>query len=143
MRPREERLQFETETLLYGDPVGGMSIRYYPLGGEDRPDDMAEAWLTGNMVRYEKLKDKYLTEQKVRDELLPRLKSVLRKFYPSRIKRNRGIRAYGRGRRVVDRARILELSKQGLGARRISRLTGVSTSHVSRIVTMSERKVNS
>ncbi len=37
---------------LFGGEHGGMSIVLFPPSGEDNPDDMAAAWLAGDMERY-------------------------------------------------------------------------------------------
>jgi hypothetical protein len=45
----------EAELALYGSPTYSMSVRRAPPGGEDRIDDMAQAWIDGDretVLRY-------------------------------------------------------------------------------------------
>lgn len=102
----------KAELLCYGEQ-GTMSFIHFPPRGEDRPDDMATAWLEGDTAKYEAL-------------LLKRKARVAPKPGRARPK------PVGRPRRI-DRARVLELRASGRSCVDIARTIGCSWSQVARI----------
>ena len=92
----------------FGEQVGGFSIRRYP-GGEDRLDDMAQAWIDGN----HEVVMKYVAAH----EAEVRSRPVI-------------VRRVGRPRHI-DRCRVLELRCQGLKLSDIAKTVACSVSQAS------------
>lgn len=103
----------DTLNLYFGEVRSGVYITN-TLHGEDRPKDMAQAWLDGDLMKYEKLLAEHIRRA-------PRFVS---KPVPQ-------ARPRGRPRRI-DRERVKELHNQGLSMAAIAEVIGCGKTQVFR-----------
>lgn len=93
----------QAEEALFGGPTYSMSVRVMPPGGEDKLDDMAQAWIEG---RHEEV----LAYVRAREAAIRARPAEVRKPKPQK--------------RTVDRVKLLELHQAGVPTSEIARQCG-------------------
>lgn len=127
----------EAEVAWYGDANNSVSVRRYPPNGEDDLNDMAQAWLDGDMPRYERLLAEHLAARPREIQSTPRSRDrSIEPYYRARASRR--TRLWSKARRIVDRAAVRNLRAQKLSITKIAEILGCSTSSVFRVLAMPE-----
>lgn len=116
----------DVELELYGERIDGMHITKGPNGRVEKLDDMAEAWIEGRHDEvYAWIADR---EARLRNDIVTITTKRVRHRY-----RGNHIRAWARGRPIVDRERVISLRKNGWRLKQIANEVGHSVSQVSLI----------
>lgn len=115
----------DVELELFGERTYSMHVTRWPIGGTDYIDDMAQAWIDG---RHDEVNAWVAARAAAR--LVTGNGKVPAKQVRKRKSRGLGIRAWCRGRPIIDHAKVWKLRGMGWTLKKVATEVNCSVNQV-------------